>query len=124
MFWKWLRQQLDERGWSPQKLAEEAGLERSHVYKLISPEYNQQPRRATVLRIANALGVPTSEALRAAGYLSSASVVYDTNDLIAETASVLREVLERYYPDAIRFLRRQLETARELFVREEAESAV
>lgn len=124
MFWQWLRERLNERGMTPQQLADATGLERSHVYKLLSPEYQQQPRRATVMRIAAALGVPVSEALRAAGYAASSNVVYDTNDLLAETANVLREVPEPYYADAIRFLRRQLETARELFIREEVGNSV
>lgn len=124
MFWKWLRQQLDERGWSPAKLAEEAGLERTHVYKLISPEYGQTPRRSTVMRIAQALGVPVSEAMRAAGYVASANLVYDTNDLLAETASVLREVLETRYQEALRFLRKQLDFARETFAVEDTSTTV
>ncbi|GIV22155.1 MAG: hypothetical protein KatS3mg023_3906 [Armatimonadota bacterium] len=119
MFWRWLKEKLSERGWSPQQLAEIAGLERSHVYKLLSPEYQQQPRRQTVVRIASALNVPISEAMRAAGYDASATFIYDTNDLIAETASLLREVPENQYADAIRYLRRQLDTARELFVKQD-----
>lgn len=118
MFWKWLQEKLNERGWSPADLAREAGLERSHVYKLVSSAYQQKPRRETVRRIAEVLGVPLSEAMRAAGYEASANFIYDTNDIFAETANLLREVPEEYYPDAVHFLRRQLTTARELFVKE------
>jgi transcriptional regulator with XRE-family HTH domain len=118
MFWQWLQGKLNERGWKPDELADKAGLGRSHVYKLLSPHYQQNPRRETVRRIAEALGVPLSEAMRAAGYEASAHFVYDTNDIFVETANLLREVPERYYSDAVHFLRRQLTTARELFVKE------
>lgn len=120
----WLREMMQARGMTTEQLAKSAGVSTSTIDRILGSYWNGRVHRETVVAIADALGVPASEALRAAGYQNSASYRYDTNDLIAETASVLREVPERYYPNAIRFLRRQLETARELFVREEAESAV
>lgn len=123
-FATWLREQMKARGLTGERLASMAGVSTSTIDRILGEHWHGKLHRDTIVAIADALNVPASEALRIAGYEASATFRYDTNELVAETASLLREVPEQYYSDAIRFLRRQIDTARELFVREEQKTAV
>jgi len=112
----WLREQMRARGLTTERLARAAGVSTSTIDRILGEHWQGRIQRDTVTAIADALGVPASEALRIAGYGRSASYRCDITDLIAETAGILRDVPEQYYSDAVRFLRGQLEAARELFI--------
>ncbi|MDM8526914.1 hypothetical protein QUF58_01775 [Anaerolineales bacterium HSG24] len=83
---------LDERSWSRNKLAREAGLSNTLVHKILSPKnlresYIPISQRACI-RIAKALAEPPEKMLALGGYLPFGS---DRVDELASLAKLLEE---------------------------------
>jgi len=81
---------LDEKAWSRNKLAREAGLSNTLVHKILSPKnlregYIPISQRACI-RIAKALAEPPEKMLALAGYLPFGS---DNVDELASVAKLL-----------------------------------
>ncbi len=66
-FSEWLQREIDQRGWSWNKLAEMAGLSSGTIYNI--RDGIRGVGEASVTAIARALRLPTDEVFRAAGLL-------------------------------------------------------
>jgi len=92
---------LDEKSWSRNKLAREAGLSNTLVHKILSPKnlregYIPISQRACI-RIAKALAEPPEKMLALAGYLPFGS------DGVDELASIAKLLEEERFDTLMRF---------------------
>lgn len=87
------------KGWGPDELASRAEISRTALYQIESGK-TEQPRAATVRRIAEALSIPTETLLGQAGGLGTVSVAWSpatehvTPRMARPTSTELREAIE------------------------------
>jgi transcriptional regulator with XRE-family HTH domain len=74
-FAEWVTMRRKALGLSQSEIAERANVHQSVWSEYENPDRKAQPRRSTVLKIANALGLPHEDALEAAGYIAKSPEV-------------------------------------------------
>lgn len=62
----WLRQILEQTGWSPTRLAREANVSHTTITRMLDTDYSGSMTATTIAKIARATGIPASGSLRAA----------------------------------------------------------
>lgn len=99
----WLLAQMERRGWTQRELARRAGLSHSTINFILNGRYT--PKTATLVAIAQALTVPVSEVLQAAGVDWGTQARYDKVTWeIAQRSASLPEELRRYLLEVVRHL--------------------
>ena len=102
-FGTWLRQKLNERGWSQRRLAQMIGASTGMLSGWANDK--RRPEPGNVAKIAAALGVPEVEALTRAGYRQRRDT--DMDPLRAEALEVLRQLPMSVVPTVMDFMRWQ-----------------
>lgn len=69
-FGQWLSTEMQARFWDEPEMARRAGITKQAVNALVNDKVNE-PKAATLARIAKALGVPLEEVLVAAGIITA-----------------------------------------------------
>lgn len=100
-FGTWLRQALNDRGWSQRRLAQMIGASTGMMSGWCGDK--RRPEPDNVVKIAQALGVPEEEALTRAGYRQRKDT--DMNPQRAEALEMLRQLPLSELPTVMDFLR-------------------
>lgn len=103
-FYELIKEKAAQRGWTQALLAAEAGVDRSTIVRMKTG----RPQAETVMLLANALDIPTDEALRMAGLIGPPREDLDlqrplelledpeTEALLARLPEKRRKQLERF----------------------------
>lgn len=102
-FGTWLRQKLNERGWSQRRLAQMVGASTGMMSGWAGDK--RRPEPGNVAKIAAALGVPEEEALTRAGYRQRRDT--DMDPRRAEALEMLRQLPLSVVPTVVDFMRFQ-----------------